>query len=169
MMGAVEKILELAHVEVVPGADDGIRVIALGFAGRLNEAREALKKMSSRPHIPAFEQWTSYLGAWLDRRLPEMLEGPIHTSTLKISEDPEAIFQEGRFFCDMGEHERGLANLERAVSRGYFASPALAMYPQFDPLRTNPEFQSLLADAEAGRQRALAAFRNAGGDKLLGK
>ena len=39
---------------------------------------------------------------------------------------------------------------------------------QFDALRSNPVFQSVLADAEAGSARALAAFREAGGEQLLG-
>ncbi len=88
---------------------------------------------------------------------------------MKIFDDPEAIFQGGWFFCDVGEYERGMAALERAVSRGYFAAPTLANRSQFDAIRSTPAFQSLLADAEAGRQRALSAFRQAGGDKLLGR
>jgi hypothetical protein len=39
---------------------------------------------------------------------------------------------------------------------------------QFDALRGHPAFQALLAEAEAGRERALAAFREAGGERLLG-
>jgi serine/threonine protein kinase/tetratricopeptide (TPR) repeat protein len=169
MMGDVARILARTPSELVPGADDGIRVIALGFAGRFDEARALLARMAQRPNIPAFELWANYLAAWLDRRLPDVLSGPINTNALKISEDPEAIFQEGRFFCDVGAPERGLPLLERAVARGYFVSPTLRSAPQFDVLRPNPAFQSLLADAEAGRQRALAAFRQAGGDRLLGR
>jgi serine/threonine protein kinase len=33
----------------------------------------------------------------------------------------------------------------------------------------DPRFQAILADAEAGRRRALAAFREAGGERLLGR
>jgi eukaryotic-like serine/threonine-protein kinase len=169
MMGNVEHILALTPVQTIAGADDGIRVIALGFAGRLDEAREALSRMQARAHIPAFESWMTYLKAWLDRRVPDIINGLAPLSPLKIFDDPEAIFQEGWFFCDVGEHERGLARLERAVARGYFASPTLANRSQFDAIRSTPAFQSLLADAEAGRQRALAAFREAGGDRLLGR
>ena len=39
---------------------------------------------------------------------------------------------------------------------------------QFDPLRDDPGFQALLADAEEGRRKALVAFREAGGERLLG-
>jgi serine/threonine protein kinase/tetratricopeptide (TPR) repeat protein len=169
MAGQVDRILSMPLVEVVAGADDGIRVIGLGFAGRLDEARALLDQMTARPNIPAFETWTTYLRAWLDRRVPEVLRGPGTPGRLKIEDDPEAIFQEGWFFCDVGEHARGLPLLERAVARGYFASFTLANQSQFEPIRSTPAFQSLLADAESGRQRALAAFRAAGGDKLLGR
>ena len=87
---------------------------------------------------------------------------------LKIQDDPEAIFQEGWMLCDVGEHARGLADLERAVAKGYFVAPTLTRWPQFDALRGEPRFQALLASAEAGRARALAAFREAGGERLLG-
>ena len=39
----------------------------------------------------------------------------------------------------------------------------------FDPLRSVPAFQALLLEAEAGRRRTLAAFREAGGQQLLGQ
>ena len=71
-------------------------------------------------------------------------------------------------YCDVGEHARGLADLERAVAKGYFVAPTLIRWPQFDALRGEPRFQALLASADAGRARALAAFRDAGGERLLG-
>jgi hypothetical protein len=40
---------------------------------------------------------------------------------------------------------------------------------EFDPLRSVPAFQALLLEAEAGHQRTLAAFREAGGEQLLGR
>jgi hypothetical protein len=59
--------------------------------------------------------------------------------------------------------------LQRAVAKGYFVAPTLSSLPHFDALRDDPAFQALLADAEAGRQRALLAFREAGGERLLGR
>jgi hypothetical protein len=113
--------------------------------------------------------WTLHLGAWLDRRIEDMLSTISSITPLKIFDDPEAIFQEGWFFCDAGDHQRGLEYLQRAVARGYFAAPALVRSPQFDPLRDVPAFRTLVADAEAGRERALAAFREAGGWLLLAR
>jgi hypothetical protein len=124
--------------------------------------------MRRAPHIPVFQSWTEYLMAWLDGRSTDMLARISAFSGLKIRDDPEAVFQEGLLLCDVGEHGPGLAYLQRAVAKGYFVAPTLSVRRQFDPLRSDPAFQALLAEAEAGRQRALAAFSEAGGERLLG-
>jgi hypothetical protein len=111
-----------------------------------------------------------YIAAWLDgstRNVTEEIERA-GLGVLKIQDDPEAIFQEGWMSCDVGQHARGLADLEKAVAKGYFVAPTLIRWRQFDALRGEPRFQALLASAEAGRARALAAFRDAGGERLLG-
>jgi eukaryotic-like serine/threonine-protein kinase len=173
MTGDIDRLLALRPPATIVGADDGIRVIGLGLAGRREEARRRLGDMrqASRQaaRIPAFQTWTDYLEAWLERRAADMVLKIGSIGTLKIRDDPEAIFQEGWLLCDAGEHQRGLAFLQRAVDRGYFVVPTLTGRPHFDALRGDPAFQQLLATAEAGRARALAAFRDAGGERLLGR
>jgi serine/threonine protein kinase/tetratricopeptide (TPR) repeat protein len=168
MAGDIERLLAVREHSVRGGGDDGIRVIALGFAGRHEEARAALLEMRKAPHIKTFERWTEYLLAWLERRTSDMLARSSILGALRIEDDPEAIFQDGWMMCDLGEYERGLVDLRRAVGKEYFVAPTLASRPQFDALRSDARFQELLAEAEAGRQRALAAFREAGGERLLG-
>jgi hypothetical protein len=168
MTGDLERLLAVEPALVVAGADDGIRVIGLGLAGRRDEARQALIDMRRASRIPTFLSWGEYLMAWIDQRPGDMLDNMASLSTLKILDDPEAIFQEGWLLCDVGEHERGLGHLRRAVEKGYFVAPTLARSRQFDALRGDPRFQEVLALAEAGRDRALAAFREAGGERLLG-
>jgi hypothetical protein len=107
--------------------------------------------------------------AWLDRRPADMLIGISALSALKIQDDPEAIFQEGWLLCDAGAHEAGLGYLQRAVAKGYFVVPTLLGSRHFDALRSDAAFHTLLMEAEAGRQQALAAFREAGGERLLGR
>jgi tetratricopeptide (TPR) repeat protein len=168
MAGDVERLLALEPPRVIAGADDGIRVIALGLAGRLEEARTKLHGMRQSSRIPLFQTWMDYLTAWLDRRPADMV---VHQSTFgrfKIQDDPEAVFQVGWLLCDAGEHEAGLAYLRRAVAKGYCVAPTLSERPQFDALRSDGRFRALVEEAEAGRQRALAAFRDAGGDRLMG-
>jgi serine/threonine protein kinase/tetratricopeptide (TPR) repeat protein len=169
MTGDIDRIVALMPDGAVPRADDTIKVIALGLAGRRDDARRALKDLGPWPGIGAFQSWLDHLQAWLDRRVPEMLTTLVTISDLKIHEDPEAIFLQAWLLCDAGDYRNGLDHLERSVSRGYFVSPTLEQSHQFDALRDNPRFQSLLADAQAGRHRALTAFREAGGDRLLGR
>ena len=165
----IDRLVSVDPRERLAGGDDGIRVIGLGLTGRRDQARQALSAMTQRSRIHTFQAWTSHLEAWLDRRVDAMNAIVTSMMSLKIFEDPEAIFQEGWFFCDAGDHARGLDLLQRAVGLGYFAASTLRVAPQFDPLRETPAFRMLLADAEAGRQRALAAFREAGGELLLAR
>jgi len=168
MSGDIERLLGIEPPLVIAGADDGIRVIALGLAGRREEALERLSRMRRASHLPAFQAWTKYLTAWLERR-PDPRRADPALAGLKIQDDPEAIFQEGWLFLDVGDRERGVPLLARAVAKGYYVVPTLASRPQFDALRGDPAFQRVLADAQEGRERARRAFREAGGDRLLSR
>jgi hypothetical protein len=168
LAGEIDRLVALELPPVIEGADDGIRVVGLGLSGNRDEARRRLLVMRERSHIELFQAWVEYLLTWLDRRGDLMVTRLTEFSTLRIREDPEAIFQEGWLLCDVGEIDAGMPYLRRAVDKGYFAAPALERWPQFDALRQRADFQGVLADADAGRQRALAAFRDAGGERLLG-
>jgi serine/threonine protein kinase/tetratricopeptide (TPR) repeat protein len=170
MKGDIERLLALPRPPFIAGADDGILVIGLGLAGRRDEARRLLLGMREQSRIPVFQSWITYLTAWLDRRPADMMlaMSAFDALALKIQHDPEAIFQEGSLLCDAGAHQEGLDYLKRAVDKGYFVSPTLSAGTQFDPLRTNPDFQPLVEKAEWGRQQARVAFREAGGERLLG-
>jgi hypothetical protein len=168
LAGNIERLASLDLPALIEGADDGIRVIGLGLSGNREEARRRLLVMRERSHIDLFQAWIEYLLSWLDRRGDVMVDRLEEFTPLKIRDDPEAIFQEGWLLCDVDEHDVAMRFLRRAIDKGYYATPALAKWPQFDALRSRSDFLSLVADAEAGRQRALAAFREAGGDRLLG-
>jgi serine/threonine protein kinase len=168
MTGDLDRLLAFEQPSVIAGADDGIRAMALGLAGRRDEAQHRLEEMAKSARIPLFETWIEYLMAWLDRRTAEMVALRSTFGGLKIREDPEAIFLEGWMLCDVGDHENGLGHLQRAVDRGYCAVATLSGRSQFDVLQSDPRFKALLARAEGGRARALAAFRDAGGARLLG-
>jgi eukaryotic-like serine/threonine-protein kinase len=166
--GETERLLALSPA-TTPGRDAVIRVIGLGIAGRREEARARLAEMRQGERLPAFRSWIETLMAWLERRPADMLAGISTVGPLKIMDDPEAIFQIGWLLCDVGEHERGLEELRRGVAKGYTVAPTLAGSPSFEALRADPRFQELLQEAEAGRQQALAAFREGGGERLLGR
>jgi tetratricopeptide (TPR) repeat protein len=165
--GEVERMLAEKPPAIIAGADDGIRIVALGLAGRRDDAVTLLETMRHRSRIPTFVLWTDRLASWLVDRRIEML-GVSMIPGLKIRDDPEAIFQEGWMLCDVGDYEQGMFCLELAVSKGYLAALTLARSPQFDALRGNPRFSEVLSQAKAGRERALIAFRTSGGEALLG-
>ena len=171
MTGDIERLLAVELPPLVGGrrrrrsgsSASGWRAAATRRARRCSSMRRASR-------IPAF-QVVDRLPAGLARpaargharRACRALGG------LKIMDDPEAIFQEGWLLCDVGEHERGL---ELPAARG-----RQGLLRRADPRRAAgsstrcaaiPRFQELLAEAEAGRQQALAAFREAGGERLLG-
>src|SRR5207237_6309014 len=168
MAGDIDRLLAIVPPRVIAGADDGIRVIGLGLTGRRDEARRKLLEMRQASRIPLFQSWIEYLTAWLDRRAQEMIDRAAEFGGFKIRIDPEGIFQEGWLLCDVGEFETGIEYLRRAVAKGYFVAPTLSSWPQFDSLRNVPAVREMLEEAEAGRQRPLAAFREAGGDGLIG-
>jgi eukaryotic-like serine/threonine-protein kinase len=168
MAGDIDWLISIESPPLVAGADDGIRVIGLVLAGKRDQARRQLTDMRQQSRIPIFQSWIEYLQLWLDRRAGDMLARLSVPETVKIRDDPEAIFQEGWMLCDVGEHERGLPYLRRAVDRSYFVATTLSSRPQFDALRGRAEFESILGDAERGRERALKSFREAGGERLLG-
>jgi len=151
------------------GGDHGIRIMGLGLAGRRQEARELLTVVREKLQLPAFLAWTDYLTAWIERRPDDMHAHRSRFSAFKIQDDPEAIFLEGWLACDVGAYDAGIAGLRRAIAKGYSPTSTLARSPQFDAVRSSPGFVAVQADADAGRRRALAAFREAGGERLLGR
>jgi len=168
MTGDLERLMAIEAPAVVAGADDAIRVIGLGLAGQLDEARERLMAMQPSARIPTFQAWIDHLTAWVDRRRADMMAHTSRLGGLKIQDDPEALFQYGWLLCDVGDCDAGVGLVQRAVAKGYFPVTTLARSRQFDAVRDAPVFQKILADAETGRDRALAAYGRAGGGRLLG-
>jgi serine/threonine protein kinase/tetratricopeptide (TPR) repeat protein len=168
MTGDVDRLLAIETPRLIAGADDGIRVIGLGLAGRRDEARRRLVQMRQVSRIPAFESWIDYLTAWLERRREDMNGRMSIFKYLKIQNDPEAIFQEAWLLCDLGDYDAGLAFVERAIEKNYWAVSTLTNSRQFDGLRGHSRFDRLVRQAHEGRDRALAVYRSAGGEQLLG-
>jgi serine/threonine protein kinase/tetratricopeptide (TPR) repeat protein len=168
--GDIERLLAVEPPPLGASSDEWIqaRITAFGLAGRQDESRQALAEMRHAPRVTVFQVWGDFLTAWLDRRPADMLAAVSAVSALTIHDDPEFVFRVGWLLCDVGEHEQGLQYLQRAIAKAYFVAPTLAASRSFDPLRSDPHFETILAEAEAGRRRALAALREAGGERLLG-
>ncbi len=73
LAGDIDGLLAIELPRVIAGADDAIRVVGLGLAGRRDEARLRLDDMRQSSRIPLFAAWLDYLSSWLDRRGMEMV------------------------------------------------------------------------------------------------
>ena len=81
--------------------------------------------------------------------------------------DPEALYMYGSWQVLAGRPGRGARDAARAPVDGGYAVPQALAHPWLEPLRGAP-LAGLVARAEAGRQQAEQAFRDAGGPSLLG-
>jgi len=168
LMCEYEKVMPLRETGARAGSADLGQIIGLGFLGRHEEAREVLRAVRREIRNPTLLQWTGYFEAWLERRPEEMLRLREAMGRVRVLQDPEALFREGYLLCHAGDKERGLDRVRRAVTKGYFAVGTLNRSPAFEGVRDDPAFPEIVAVAVAGRNRALQAFRERGGEKLLG-
>jgi len=171
MTGDFDRLLAVEPPPLGTGGDEWIqaRVTALGLTGRREESRHLLAEMRQTPRVTAFQAWSDFLTAWLERCPTDMLASLSALGPLTLHDDPEFVFRVGWLLCDVGEHEQGLLYLQRALAKAYCVAPTLSASSSFDPLRGDRRFEALLVKAEAGRQQALDVFREAGGERLLGR
>jgi TolB-like protein/tetratricopeptide (TPR) repeat protein len=142
------------------------QMLALAFVGRLDEARRMLEKQEA-PELPeVLRRVTGWVRPFLDGD-PQAVHDAVEEA-LATFYDPEASFLYSLVLFRMGMAERGLELLESAVNAGYNAAHAMAEEPSFDPVRGDRRFETLREQAAARRSDALAAYRAAGGERLLG-
>lgn len=159
MLGEYERVLEFA-VEGIPY----IRNVALVMLGRPEEALESLRTIDDRI-ASLMVSFTSSLQLLLSDKPRESIEA---MQPLKGFRDPEARYFVGRHLAYVGDHAGALTAIEWAVDNGFFCAPAMARDPWLDPLRSMPEFSSIVRRAEARHRDAVVAFLTAEGDRLLG-
>ena len=159
--GEMERIV----VETTDAGDFELRAVALIALGREVEAVRLLTQVASRPLPRVF--------ASICRGLLALVAGEPGAAdqlaeTVHLHQDPEAYFLFSTILARYGDGARALEGVAQAVERGYSVPQALAGHPWLATLRSGPRFADFVAQAGAGRQLALAAFREAGGEQLLG-
>ena len=162
LAGEYETLLS-ERVEVI---DSELTGLALWRLGRVAEAIEAARKAEAADLPRLFGMVVTSIRLCLEGPRDEALR--LIEQSLVEHDDPEAVFLQAQLLVILGEHGRALQELARAVRGGFFVASTLARDPWLDPYRADPAFRALLAEAEAGRKKALAAFREAGGEGLLG-
>ncbi len=149
-------------------SSDGLamRAFALLALGRQQEALEAWEGVARAfsPQTPVVREWIESTRDFLT--LSEGSRAAV-IQNLDGAFDPEEIFFVGAQAARLAMPET-TAILGRAVDAGYPAWDALARHPWIAPIHAQPGFADVLRRAEQARERALDAFREAGGPALLG-
>jgi serine/threonine protein kinase/tetratricopeptide (TPR) repeat protein len=143
-----------------------VRNYSLATLGRREEAIAAFREMERHAIALEREVGRSQLGALEgDRAL--VLEA---TARLRDSgfRDPEGLYFAARTLAFIGEQDAALRELEGVIEGGFFCAPFFERDPWLASLRADPRGQALLARAAALRAEALATYREAGGEGLLG-
>jgi TolB-like protein len=160
-LGDFERVLEQKGNE--GQASRAFALLALGRQDEAFEAWEAVARAFS-PQTPVVREWVDGVREFLS--LSEASR-PAVFKNLDGAFDPEEIFFVGTQAARLGMPE-ATEILGRAVDAGYPVRDALARHPWITPIHGQPGFADVLRRAEQARERAQDAFREAGGETLLG-
>ena len=145
-----------------------ITVFSLMSLGRMQEARATLEKIQQSVPAEGFEPE-------LVRMVLALLDGDREAAVASLQRsaeadfpDPEGIYIIGRCVAFAGAHEEALPVLAAVVARGFICYEGFLRDPWLDGLRSHPGFVHILKRAEAGAKAAEEAFRDAGGEAILG-
>ena len=168
--GVVHTLWQLGDFERLVELKDGEGMTARSFAllalGRREEAARAWESVAASydPQTPVVREWIDGVRDFLT--LSEASRSAVFRN-LDGAFDPEEIFFVGTQAARLGMPE-ATEILGRAVDAGYPCWDALLRHPWITPIQGQPGFADVVRRAEQARQRAEAAFREAGGLTLLG-
>jgi serine/threonine protein kinase len=161
LLGDYDRALELAPVPYYLDA------AILSLRGHEEEAIRTLREREARDLSHFLRRLLAGLRAAIEGNREEVLE---HSeATLAQFPDPEAAFLAVRHLAYIGQGRRAVEELHRVLEGGYLCYRSLtAPDSWFDPIRERNDFKELLALARSRYQEALEAYRDAGGEELLG-
>ena len=152
-------------IETEPDDDPMMGLLSALRQGRTAEVIAALRGREQAVRGLARAAFVAFRAA-LENKSAEFVEAfDACTPTIR---DPENLYYWALIAAYIGDAARALDVLQRAVDGGWFCSATLAREPWLDVVRDEPRFVALVREAEARHGAAAAAFRAAGGDRLLG-
>jgi serine/threonine protein kinase/tetratricopeptide (TPR) repeat protein len=136
------------------------------LVGRSAEAIAKLRELEGRPLLPIARQFARAHRAAVEGDRAELVR--LQDALAFFRFDPEGEFFGARAAAHVGEVDRALTMLDHVVGRGFYCPAILRGDPWLAPLRAEARFTEVLARADARSAEAAVAFRQAGGEKLLG-
>jgi tetratricopeptide (TPR) repeat protein len=150
LLGKTERAMDFVRLDAGSQWAAGATPAILLREGKMEEARESVKKMS--PDDPD----RKFLEACLDPRKPEWDSIARQQEIIALANpDPEARYSEATSIALCGRRDIALRLLKSAIEGGYCASAALQADPALAKLRQAPEFPQLLSAANECQRRFL--------------
>jgi serine/threonine protein kinase/tetratricopeptide (TPR) repeat protein len=147
--------------------NQAMRALIFGEQGNREEAIRQLREIERGALTEYMRAQTSSIRALFEGQREESLKGA--ERVIAQFPDPETVCFHARVLAYFGERDRALAALNQALDRGFILYRILTRSdPWLDPVRPTSAFADLLSRAESRYRDAVAAFRNAGGDDMLG-
>jgi serine/threonine protein kinase len=151
-MGRMERARDFVHLDAGSEWANWVMPALLVREGKLNEAREAVKKI-----VPAPRYYRNLLEATLGLRPDELDQMARDAATsLAPGEDTETLYQQGSLLAFAGKKDAALHMIRMAIEQNYCAYSALENDPLLDKLRATPEFADLLKAARFCQEPLLA-------------
>ena len=162
MMGRYEQsvLSDMEDIQV-------LRHMGLWLLNRQAEAMEGVSRLEEQ--LPSGGEWLflTALRAAMQGNRDECIEAAGHVLETGFH-DPEGLFLMARELAYVGAREEALGMLEKVVAGGFHCPRPLMQDPWLDSLRGDPAFLRLLHRAEEESAASAQAFREAGGERLLG-
>ncbi len=158
MLGDAERA-----IEGYSGFFVGLPQVSLG---RDAEAIAAARRSAATVRDPVTRSYQTLLPLLLEGRLDECRR--LLDDLAPRNPDPESVFFIARTYAKLDVIDVALAQFERAVDMGFFVPQWFARDPWLSGLAAEPRFREALARAERRHAAAARAFREAGGERLLG-
>jgi non-specific serine/threonine protein kinase len=146
-----------------------VSAVALVVLGRREEATALCR--AARERTPANAHLLQVLAAVSAMSAGDKVAGIAAIDgllSLPMFTDPEGLYYWAHASTELGDHDRALNLLEKAVSTGLHSVSALESTPTFEPLRSTPRFRQLVENARARQAEAERTFADADGPRLLG-
>ncbi|PYX66671.1 MAG: hypothetical protein DMG74_03310 [Acidobacteria bacterium] len=155
--GKNQRSLEYLRLDANSELSNAVTVAVLLRAGKVQEARVALQRMTDNP------TWMrEFLRACLDNRPSGETDrlATLAETNLLPERDPELKYYQGTILAYCGKRSEALKFLRRAVAQNYCAYSALQTDPMLAKLRGDVEFDQVVS-AASECQRKFVASQNA--------
>jgi TolB-like protein len=164
MKGEFDRAIEL-------DADDPpyVTAVALLVTGRREEAAALCR--SARDRTPTDAHLVLVLDAvtaFVEGNPDQGRRAVDRLLTFPAFSDPEGLYYWAHTCAGIGDNERAIELLRRAVETGLHCVGGFEGARTFDGLRADPRFEALLERARGHQARAVRAFADAEGPQLLG-